>query len=614
MKTVPGADTRIRIVYPKPEQQIYEDSTFLMGSVIGLPPGAQLSVNGQSIPISPQGFFAFKIPIHAGLNPMQLEVRMAASSPPVAQELFALHGVPPLQVLSALPLAIHEETLLPVGDIWLTTQDTLMVACSASVDAEVSLVIPGWVEQPIPLLPLQDDQKYVDTRETVFAQLHWTRQRIPAKGYYQVQVPVADLLRMNPLFTEQDQPHVLSLSFPLKLRLRHGEQSVERDLPGRLTLLQQPRWATIQDDRAVTRTAPENGSRLTPQRAGTQVAIDGLLQGWARARLSRDEVFYVALESLKFESTMPDALKVQSLAIIKTVGMGQNQSSVKLAFGAQPLHACPILVESVPSERMDRLQIRLYGVCSQCDFIHYPPEDAVIRQIHWRQVAENVMELWIDLHGPLAGYDYAWHKGEWQITVKTLPGKLSDIHVLIDPGHGGSEYGSTGLNGLPEKELNLTVSRLLRDALIAEGFRVSLTRDTDQDLSLPARGDAVVQQQADMVLSIHHNALPDGRDPLKAEGASCFYYHAFSKPLAAALLTGLTDNRGSRFEVPNYGLFYDSLYMTRIHQTLAVLVEIGFFTNPAEFERLIDPEFQREAVRRLAAAARQYCLNGIQAY
>lgn len=603
MKTVPGAETRIRVIYPKLEQQIYEDSTFLMGAVAGLPPGAQLLINAQSIPTSPQGFFAWKVPIHAGLNPMKLEVRMSASNPPVAQELFALHGVPPLNALPALPLAIHEETILPVGDVWLTAQDTLSIACSASVDAEVSLLIPGWVDQPIPLTPFQSEQKYVDTREIIFAQLHWTRQRIPVEGYYQAQVRVADLLRAHPLSHQQDQ------EFPLRLRLRHGNAIVEKTLPGRLTLLQQPRWAVIDDDRAVTRTAPENGARLTPQRAGTRVAVDGLLQGWARARLSREEVFYIALESLKFEAKDSDAKPLQSLSMIKTAGIDPNQSQVDLIFSSVSLQACPIQIESIPSERMDRLQIRLYGICSQCDFIHYPPEDAVIRQIHWRQVAEDVLELWIDLHQSLTGYDYAWHDGQWQITVKTLPTELKDIHVLIDPGHGGAEYGSTGLTGLPEKELNLTLSRFLRDALTAEGFRVSLTRDSDQDLSLPARGEAVIQRKADIVLSIHHNALPDGRDPLQAEGASCFYYHAFSKPLADALLTGLTDNRGSRFEVPNYGLFYDSLYMTRIHQALAVLVEIGFFTNPHEFERLIDPAFQKAAVQRLASALRQYCLH-----
>lgn len=608
MTSASSAETRILVVYPKPEQPIFEDSTFLMGGVSGLPAGARLWVNGQAVPVSHQGFFAWKIPIHAGLNPVRLEVRMAESVPPEAEELFALYGVPPLDVLPALPLAVHEETLAPASDVWLTPADTLTVACSASMDAEVSFTIPGWLETPVWLQPVQNGQAFLDTREMIFAELHWNAQRIPTQGAYQVSIPVKSLLEKAKASAAGEG---LPADLPMVLQLRHGEQVLEQRLPGRLTILTAPRMATVTQDQAVTRTSPENGARLTPQRTQTRVAIDGLEKNWARARLSQEEAFYLPLDVLAFDAgqaAQPESIVPMRLASIKTETQDvAAAATVRLIFSAHPEFACPVQVEAVPSKRMNRLQVRFYGVCSHCDFIQYPPENTIIQQLHWRQVSENVLELWIDLHRPLAGYDYAWQSGEWRLAVKSLPANLADIRVLIDPGHGGAETGSTGLNGLPEKELNLTVSRLLRDALLQEGFQVSLTRNGDQALSLPERGQLVVDKKADIVLSLHHNALPDGRDPLRAEGASCFYYHAFSKPLAQALLDGLTDNRGNRFTVPNYGLFYDSLYMIRIHQALAVLVEIGFFTNPQEFERLIDPAFQQEEARRLASVLRQYC-------
>lgn len=597
-----GAETRIRVVYPKPEQQIFEDSTFLMGGVTGLPVGAHLLVNGQPVPTSPQGFFAWKIPVHAGLNPVKVEVRQEASTPPLAQELFALYGVPALPVLPELPLAVHPETLMPADDLWLMSNDMLTVACSASINAEVSFTIPGFLEQPVPLKPAQSESPYVDTREAIFAELHWVAQRIPVAGYYQVSVPVQSLLAMSEKKLDE-----IPEKLPITLHLRQGDAHLEVTLPGRLTILKEPAVAMMTEDGAVTRTTPVNGARLTPQRAGTLVSVDGLQQRWARVRLSPDEAFYVMLDSLTFK---PDVTRSKPLALasVKTEALSASAAMVRLIFSQSPALACPVQLESLPSEHMNRLHIRLYGVCSHCDFIQYPPDNTVIRQLHWRQVAEHVLELWIDLNRPLSGYAYEWHEGEWQLTVNSLPRQLTDIRVLLDPGHGGNEPGSTGLNGLPEKELNLTVSRLLRDALLKEGFQVQLTRNGDQDLVLPQRGQAVVAQQTDIVLSIHHNALPDGRDPLKAEGTSCFYYHSFAKPLAERLLAGLTDNRGSRYTVPNYGLFYDSLYMTRIHQATAVLVEIGFFTNPTEFERLIDPAFQQEAAQRLASALRGYCL------
>jgi len=619
----PNADTQIHLIYPKLEQEIYEDSTFLMGQVSACPPGAYLEVDlisggkpeAVKIPMSSQGFFAWKVPIHTGLNPMALNVRQNSATPPAAQNLFALHGAEPLAVLPALPLAVHEDTLLPSSDVWLTAQDTLTVACSASVDAQIVLDIPGFLKQPLPLQPLSTAEPFLDTREPIFAQLHWNSQRIPTQGYYRLQIPVKQLLQAAGLtHLDQDAPDL-----PLVLQLRHGDEVLKLPLPGKLSLIRQARAAQVIQDRAVTRTAPETGARLTPQRENTRVSIDGLQQGWARARLSPDEAFFLPLDVLSFETGDSTANSVKpaalSLVSIRSQAVSGTASVVELEFSGQgSVHAqsaaCPVQLEVIPSKEMNRLQVRLYGVCSRCDFIHYPPDDAVVWQIHWRPVAEDVLELWIDLYHPLSGYDYAWQDGQWQFTVKVLPRKLDEIRVLIDPGHGGAETGSTGLNGLPEKDLNLTVSRLLQDALLQTGFaQVMLTRNTDEALSLAVRGQAVQDMQADIVLSIHHNALPDGRDPLQVEGASCFYYQPFAKKLAQDLLSGLTDNRGSRFEVPNYGLFYDSLYMTRIHQATAVLVEIGFFTNPWEFERLIDPEFQKTAVQRLASALRNYCLG-----
>jgi N-acetylmuramoyl-L-alanine amidase len=373
-------------------------------------------------------------------------------------------------------------------------------------------------------------------------------------------------------------------------------------------LLAKPRLAILSEDRVITRTAPESGARLTPQRAGTWVSIDGLNEGWARARLNRDEVFYLPLEALAF---LNDRLPPEPamLDVIQVTPLETGSADLRLVFSATGPGACPIQAEIVPANGLNRLQIRLYGVRSRCDFIHYPPRNEVVRQVHWRQVAESTLELWIDLHRPLAGYDYYLKDGAWYFTVKTLPKRIQDTRILIDPGHGGEESGATGLNGLPEKALNLTVSRLVREALQAEGFQVSMTREADATLPLEARSREARESNADMVLSLHHNALPDGRDPLAAEGACTFYYHAFSKPLAEAILHGLTTASESRFAVSSYGLFYDSLHMTRIHQALAVLIEVGFFTHPAEFERLITPDFQQEAARRIAQSVKAYCLQ-----
>ncbi len=122
-------------------------------------------------------------------------------------------------------------------------------------------------------------------------------------------------------------------------------------------------------------------------------------------------------------------------------------------------------------------------------------------------------------------------------------------------------------------------------------------------MSLAAREQAALNSGAHIVLSLHHNALPDGRDPMKYEGSCCFYYHGFSKPLAEQIQQALV----TQAQVPDFGTFHESFYMTRIHQALSVLIEVGFFTNPFEYEKLIDPQYQQKVTQAITSALVSYC-------
>jgi N-acetylmuramoyl-L-alanine amidase len=600
--SLPTPRVTIHVVYPHPSHEVYDDSTFVMGQVRGASGAWRLQINDQDVPASSHGFFAWKLDLHPGMNPVKIRVFENNSTHPVGEDLFALHRMPPLEAPPSLPLLVVTETLQPAQDVWLTSKDSVTVACLASQNVEVSLTIPGLIDTPVPLLPVEATHAvpitggFVDTREMIFAKPHWTKKRIPAKGYYHAVVPL--------------EPYLNSASAPLQnlpilLQLKHQGQTRQITLPGRLTVLKSPLLALVQQENAVSRTSPEDGARLTPQKRGTLIFVDGLKQNWVRARLSPDECIYLPKEAVQFIENA-QAVAPAHLNSVQLVSSSECTTEVVLNLSGQNLGAPPIQIEALPLPGPHRLHVRLYHVQSRCDFIQYPAGSPIVRQVHWRQVGENTVELWIDLDRPLAGYDYALRDGQWHLFVKTLPQKLQDIRVLIDPGHGGSETGATGLNGIREKDLNLTVSKLLETALRSEGFQTVMTRTQDVEVSLPARQEKAVREKADIVLSIHHNALPDGRDPLKAIGACTFYYHPFSKPLAEALLQGLTCQQGA-FDIPSYGLFYDSLFIPRIHQALSVLVEVGFFTNPAEFERLINPAFQQELAHRLARALKDYC-------
>ncbi|MGB9863076.1 MAG: N-acetylmuramoyl-L-alanine amidase [Candidatus Saccharicenans sp.] len=81
--------------------------------------------------------------------------------------------------------------------------------------------------------------------------------------------------------------------------------------------------------------------------------------------------------------------------------------------------------------------------------------------------------------------------------------------IVLDPGHGGSDPGCLGVNGLKEKDVALDIALRLKRILETEGkFEVILTRDRDITLPLEKRTAIANQKNADLFISIHLNASP----------------------------------------------------------------------------------------------------------
>ncbi len=103
---------------------------------------------------------------------------------------------------------------------------------------------------------------------------------------------------------------------------------------------------------------------------------------------------------------------------------------------------------------------------------------------------------------------------EWQdLSVAAVLGKpdveLKPFVILIDPGHGGTDQGAVGHNGLLEKDLTLDIARRIRQSLTQHThINIKLTRSHDYGLSRSARIDAIQRSAADVVISLHFNHLP----------------------------------------------------------------------------------------------------------
>ena len=97
--------------------------------------------------------------------------------------------------------------------------------------------------------------------------------------------------------------------------------------------------------------------------------------------------------------------------------------------------------------------------------------------------------------------------------------------VVIDPGHGGVDPGNPGRyfpGRLVEKDITLAVGRLLRAELLRRGIGASLTRSTDTLIDLTDRG-AFCKADCDLFVSIHVNAMPEGRRADRVSGVETYF-------------------------------------------------------------------------------------------
>jgi N-acetylmuramoyl-L-alanine amidase len=97
--------------------------------------------------------------------------------------------------------------------------------------------------------------------------------------------------------------------------------------------------------------------------------------------------------------------------------------------------------------------------------------------------------------------------------------------IVVDPGHGGVDPGNPGLalpRGISEKDITLSIGKLLRSELVRRGLNVVLTRSTDTLIDLASR-PLFCRADCDLFVSIHVNSMPRGRRQTKINGVETYF-------------------------------------------------------------------------------------------
>ena len=212
---------------------------------------------------------------------------------------------------------------------------------------------------------------------------------------------------------------------------------------------------------------------------------------------------------------------------------------------------------------------------------------------------------------------------------------LSVKTIVIDPGHGGKDPGAVSQVG-QEKQIVLNLSKVLRDVLVKKGYNVQLTRATDVFIPLRNRTQFATDQKADLFISIHTNASTSRQ----AAGIETYYLALASDE--SARLTAMRENAGAKYsmkeldalvgrilkeskstesrrlaqliqtqltsekQVKNRGVKHAPFVLLIGTKVPAVLVEVGFISNPKEGKKLTTKVYQRQLATAIAAGIEQY--------
>jgi N-acetylmuramoyl-L-alanine amidase len=591
----------ITIVYPKPDQTLgASDSSFILGHIparfVAEKGEYVVRVNGLDFPVHPEGGFIAWVPLKPGDFTFQiyafrkgaLPKKKDSQSGKIAEGKVAVKVPVPSRSIRDDSLAIVGDYRPPKGNVTSAVGERVDVSFQGTPNAIAWFSIPGVVDSVAMSESAPRTQPFWG--EAVFG-AGAVPDSLMVRGVYSGYV-------MVPYNANAESVAVAyHLAFSPHRQLKTPRKPISKESGYRITVSnkQYPFTVRFTDSVQTIRYVPLGGYMSIYQPKGIIAWVVGAEGDWYKVKLSSTQYGWVAKASV--EKTPVGTIAPKSL--VKTIRTYGASESTLIEVGLSGMHPFRVIEEN---KRL--LRVQLFGVNSDTDWIRYDHSDTLIDLITWSQPEPNVYEFTVALNHDLWGYDTYYKGNTFYCKLIKAP---SDVHsikgktIVIDPGH-SADPGSTGPTGYTEAEANLAMALVVREELTSRGAKVVMTRKDASNVPLYDRPAIAKKAKADLFVSIHQNALPDGVSPFLPYGVSTYYYHPQSIDLARDILTQAVKRTG----LIDYGLYHGNLAVDRPTQYPAILIECAFMILPEQEALIKSDKFRKQIAESIADGIEQY--------
>jgi N-acetylmuramoyl-L-alanine amidase len=569
------SDNPIRIVHPAENSKLPAiSSTFVCGSV---PVGGELLINGVPVTVHNGGGFLTMVTLAPGQFAINARLKLGENTYQLTRTIFVDEAAAPIPTE---PLTII--SVSPAQDLELLPGEYLEVGCKGSPGMAGYFTVEG------------DPERYpfIESNEP---------------GLYQGVYRISGKIDF----------HKAKISATL---VNNEKLEVSKEAAGELSLFPDnlPVMAKVVSPDTVLCTGPaigpgdRGGYEMFPP-VGTLLQVTGRKGDEYRVRLSRTKTAWINTKQVKFLLWGGiSAFPVQ----VGNIAVTANGDSTLVRIPVR--RKLPFRIE--PGRDGESLVLSIFGAYSNTDRIALAT-NGIINDLSWSQRDEETYGLRISTRkNSWWGYDARFEGNELLLELRTPPpgvsgdSPLKGITIAVDAGHGAGG-GAIGATGYAEGDANLEQALTLKEKLTAKGVNVVMIRTDGQDVPLKDRTNTAWSRRADLLISLHNNSMGYGGNPLLKHGYSVYYFSPMSLPLAREIHRAYRERFsvrkrfGKRFSLPDDGLHYGNLALTRAPQMPSVLIESAYMIVPDEEAYLKTGAFRSACAEAIIKGLERYVLR-----